>query len=931
MNAPHAVSSFPETPRSHIPRAVCRLAAALLAGLPAPSMAAGERTTLLLTLDSEAIGPAVVCTGEIRMAGAEVTARPWLGTGADSATGGVFRVSTEHDAETAKTIKGAVRRCTLPKGIRVDIAGPARGVLKGTTSLGDFDLDLGAVREGREEALLGGRLVARRIAATERLTGDSGEEEYASVAVLPDGRAAVAWVAWDGTGDVVRVRSGDEVRTVTPRPGVFMEPRCAVDGDGALRIVWAASDDGRQWDLWGVTGTGKPVRLTTDARNDFRPRLARDARGRVWVAWQTVADDLHYEIRLARLGARGLEDEVNVSAHAADDWDPALCATSDGRIVVAWDTYRNGSFDVYFREFAAGDGAPKAAGDARPLAASAKREAHATVCADAQGRVWFAWDVSNEDWGKHPIRGATLHSSRSVDVACLAQGRLTRPAADFTKSMPASLRAFVEYPHLATDGAGRLWLVVRVQNQVLAFPRAKQKVQQYGMWHLLASQYDGRAWTPPAPLAGSEGRQDVRVDTAVDAAGDLLVAFGADGRVRDAAYVPVDYDVWLASLRGLGRPPAAVELADAPDLGAIEAVRADPELAPLPREWVIGGTRHRLVIGDTHRHTDISRCSNGRDGSLQDAYRYALDASGLDWLAISDHDQDILKHRADRIARPRQDYDWWRSRKVCDLYSIPGRFVALYGYEHGGSYAARGGHKNVVSAKRGDPVVEDDAPHELFAALADSGALAIPHQLADGGSRMDWDKWSAEFERVGEIFQTRGSYEYAGCPRAASIFQEGNSLWDALAKGVRIGIIASSDHGQTHQARAGVYVEEDDGPKGFSREGILAALRARRAFGATVAVSVRAEVDGRPMGSEIRVGSAPRIEAGVDAPAPVSRLDVIREGRFVYSTEPKAAKARLQFEDLDLKPGQSAYYYVRALIGESDVAWSSPVWVSRAE
>jgi hypothetical protein len=923
---------FSSPPRPRIPCSGAAPALAVVVAAIAVVAAAGaERTSLLLTLDSSAIGPAVMVTGELRMAGAQVSATPWLGTGADTATGGVFRISTEHDVETAKTVKGLVRRCTLPKGVRVDVAGPAQGVLKGTTSLGDFDLDLDALREGREENLLGGKLTARRFAATERLTGDMGEEEYASVAVLPDGRAAVAYVAWDGTADVVRVRSGDEIRTVTARPGVCMEPRCAVDGDGALRVVWAASDDDRQWDLWGATGEARPVRLTKGTRNDFRPRLARDARGRVWVAWQSVADDLHYEIRLARLGARGLEDEVNVSRHAADDWDPALCATADGRIIVAWDSYRNGSFDVYFREYTASDAGANPLGDPRPLAASPKRESHASVCADAEGRVWFAWDVSNEDWGKHPVRGASLHSSRSVDVACLAQGKLQRPAGDFTKSLPGPMRAFAEYPQVAVDGAGRLWVVARVQNQVLAFPRPKGTTQQYGMWHLFASQYDGRDWRPPMLLGGSEGRQDVRADIATGASGDLLVAYGADGRVRDFAYVPVDYDVWLASLAGLGGTAGAPELAVAADLGVIAAVRPDPELDPLPREWTIGGVRHRLVIGDTHRHTDISRCANGRDGSLQDAYRYALDACGLDWLAISDHDQDILKHRADRIARPRQDYDWWRSQKACDLYSIPGRFVALYGYEHGGSYAARGGHKNVVTAKRGEPVVEADAPHELFAALADSGALAIPHQLADGASRMDWEKWNADFERVGEIFQTRGSYEYEGCPRAASIFQAGNSVWDALAKGVRIGIIASSDHGQTHQARAGVYVEEGDGPKGFSREGILAALRARRAFGATVAVSIRADVSGGPMGSEIRVEGAPRVEAVVDAPSPVTRLDVIREGRFVYSMEPKASRARLQFEDLDLKPGQSTYYYVRALIGESDVAWSSPIWVTRAE
>jgi hypothetical protein len=220
-----------------------------------------------------------------------------------------------------------------------------------------------------------------------------------------------------------------------------------------------------------------------------------------------------------------------------------------------------------------------------------------------------------------------------------------------------------------------------------------------------------------------------------------------------------------------------------------------------------------------------------------------------------------------------------------------------------------------------------DAPHELFAALAGSGALAIPHQLADGASRADWEKWNPEYERVGEIFQARGSYEFAGCPRAAQIFTEGNSMWDALAKGIRIGIIASSDHGQTHQARAGVYVE--DTPASFTRQGVLDALRARRAFGSTVAVAIQARIGEHLIGEEITVNAPPKIEAMIAAPAEIMRMDVVRDGRFVYTSEPKIAQSSFTFEDTDLKPSQSAYYYVRAQIGASDFAWSSPIWVTR--
>jgi hypothetical protein len=895
--------------------------------------------TVWLTFDAAEIGPVVPCHGEFRVDGGRVVLREWMGEGKDGVDEVTYRLTTGHDAKTAAAAKlQRVRRTTLPKGLLVEIEAPREATLHATTKLGDFDVPLGRLRRERAVSVLAGKARLQWIPNVASLTGDRAEEEFPSVAVLPDGRTAVAYVAWDGEADRVLLRIGDEVQAITEAPGDYMDPRCAVDGGGKLRVVWAAND-GQQWDLWASTDSS-PRRLTTSPQNDFWPRLARDKRGRLWLAWQTVGDDLHYEVMLAELGPGGLSTPVNVSEHEGDDWEPAVCAAPDGRIVVAWDTYRNGSYDVYLRELtAARGGNVKPLGPPMPVAASADREAHATVAADTAGRVWLAWDVSMEDWGKHPQVGGTLHAYRDTQVACYAGGKLRRPAADFMGSLPEPFGKFAEYPQIAVDGRGRVWLVWRMMNEVRVFwysPKLARGGQNYAIWHVFASQYDGQAWSEPLLLAESNGRQDMRVDVARNPAGELLVVFGADARTRRFPYMPVDYDVRLASLAGFGTPMRDVELADGDELGTVAPVHPDPELLPLPRSWTIGGVTYCLAIGDTHRHTDISRCMNGYDGSLQDAYRYALNASGLDWLAISDHDQDLLKHRHDRKERPRQDYDWWRSQKYCDLYTIPGRFLALYGYEHGGSYKARGGHKNVIYAERGHPVYEVDAPAELFVALADSGAVAIPHQLADGGSRTDWEKWNRQYESVAEIFQTRGSYEYEDCPRVARIFTPGHSIWDALAHDVRIGIIASSDHGQTHQARAGAYVEDASGAEGdlsvatgFTRQGILDALHARRTFGATTAVAVKASIAGHALGEEIVVEDAPTIEAQILAPAEVRALAVVRDSNFVYTTEPRGAQARFQFTDRELKPGQSAYYYVRALIGEKDVAWSSPIWVTR--
>ncbi|MBI5396080.1 MAG: hypothetical protein HZA91_12355 [Verrucomicrobia bacterium] len=929
--------------------------------------ARGENISLWLTLDEKTIGPAVAWDGSARVSdGGKVAVREWLFDESDSIKDATWQASTQHDKDTAEQAAARgkrapvseygvpkerfaqgrpPRRSTLGKGLLLDVSGPPSGTLNITTKLGDINITLADIAKRRDMNFLDGRMRLRCLPDVQSLTsGREAEEEFPSIAVLPDGRAAVAYVAWDGKKDRIWLRVADKAEALTGA-GDFHDPRVAVNGRGELWCVWAAND-GKQWDLWART-PGKPaIRLTRSPQNDFWPRLARDKRGDLWLAWQAVADDLHYEVMLAQLGSDGLSTPINVSEHAADDWEPAICAAPDGRIVVAWDTYRNGSFDIYLREFR--DGKPL--GPAMPVAASAEREAHASVAADSKGRVWITWDVSMAEWGKHPTPTGTLHAWRRSEVACLENGRLARPAQPLMDALPVLGARWIEYPAVAVDGRDRVWVIYRFANDVHPVaPPAKRggSAQTHTMWILFAHCYDGDKWSRPVLLSQSNGRQDMRFDTALDRDGNLLVVFAGDNRTRQRPAMPVDHDVFVASLRGFGaepRPPQfmtrrgdtpvapaesaagvppLLETAAGTDLGKITPVAADPEQKPLPREWTVGGKTYKLLVGDTHRHTDISQCSNGGDGSLQDAYRYALDCYRLDWLAISDHDQDILKHRTDRIARPRQDYAWWRSQKYCDLYTIPGRFLALYGYEHGGSYADRGGHKNVVLPVRGQPVREEDSPEEFFKVLANSGCIAIPHQLADAGSRMDWDKWNKDYERVAEIFQMRGNYEFAECPRAARIMTPGNFMWDALAKGVRIGIIASSDHGQTHIALAGAWATD------FTRPAILEALRARRTFGGTTKISIETRIGDRPQGSEIELTAAPKIEARLEAPSPIALVQIVRDGQFIYTSRPEQPAVTLSFTDPGLKPGQSAYYYVRAQVGSNDLAWTSPIWVSR--
>ena len=75
-----------------------------------------------------------------------------------------------------------------------------------------------------------------------------------------------------------------------------------------------------------------------------------------------------------------------------------------------------------------------------------------------------------------------------------------------------------------------------------------------------------------------------------------------------------------------------------------------------------------LYFGDLHRHTELSVCRTGADGSLEDAYRYAIDAAGLDFLCVTDHVQHV---------KLLNDYDYWRSGETADLHCVTGHYARV--------------------------------------------------------------------------------------------------------------------------------------------------------------------------------------------------------------------------------------------------------------
>ena len=78
---------------------------------------------------------------------------------------------------------------------------------------------------------------------------------------------------------------------------------------------------------------------------------------------------------------------MKVSENSANAWEPSIAADAQGRVYFAWDAYDAGNYDVYLRVF---DG--KQLQPQQQVTRSPRFQAHASVACDAQGRPWVAWE-----------------------------------------------------------------------------------------------------------------------------------------------------------------------------------------------------------------------------------------------------------------------------------------------------------------------------------------------------------------------------------------------------------------------------------------------------------------------------------------------------------------------------------------------------------
>ncbi len=812
-----------------------------------------------------------------------------------------------------------------------------------------------------------------------RLTAEEGYHTAPSAAETKDGVVHVAWVQYvEGQGDQVVIR--DQVRTeprggltkqitLTSGPGQYIRPVLAAAGDQMWclwtetqeenrSIIWFSHFDKGQW--------SKATRLLPNEKVPHQnPEIAASADGKVAIVYQ-VHNGKDYDIHLQRWDAAKWSDAKALTSDAANDWDAAATFDAKGKLHVAYSAFNDGDYDVFVTSPDDSNSKP------RRISARGEYDMHPWLAAAPDGSVWLSWDVVRIK--NHGFSGGTTitGANKQRDAADTDEGNTNHWAGievrvldGDTVRVPGNPREQIVAPQgymiahrglgkIAVSNNGEPWIVYRALMRPIAAWSPNNR-DGY-LWELQARPFREGAWQNAIVFNESDGY--LEEPALANSPGGIKVAYTSEHRhssARNVAYVtkkddapPVDAattqpieaaynhhhdfdgyvgwhgDVYLTSLPNL--MPSAIELAKLP---AEEKPQDRKVVERTPKDAAdysvkAGDKNFNLLFGDLHRHSNISRCSVGNEPNPDDLYRYGIDIDMYDFLALSDHSEYTT------------DYYWWRQQKVADLYNIPGVISMLYNSEWSMPFPQ--GHTNTVFATRRNWKMNGKvgATAKLtggweFLRRGGYKAITIPHTPADPGMGTTWPSYDPEYMRLVEIFQAcRGSYEYEGCPRQhGQAKNKAGFYWKALEKGYRVGIICSSDHGYG-AAYACVYAPEN------SREAIWQALYDRRTYGSTtygLVLDVRSGAHW--MGEEFSSSSPPSIDVFTRGSVPIRSVEIIGRSKILHTEgsieKPLNTKEhRLTWTDPEwsqLKGEQ--WYYVRVIQTDDEMAWSSPMWVTK--
>ena len=343
--------------------------------------------------------------------------------------------------------------------------------------------------------------------------------------------------------------------------------------------------------------------------------------------------------------------------------------------------------------------------------------------------------------------------------------------------------------------------------------------------------------------------------------------------------------------------------------------------------FTYGDVAYNFYFGQLHSHTNIS---DGQ-GSIQEAFSYAKNSSGVDFLAVTDHSNWFDDETTATMAGS-DGYEWKLGHNTADAYT-DNNFVGIYGFEM--TWSDGTGHINTFNtpgyeSRNNEKFKETDGLQQYYNILKQypDSISQFNHPGTVFGDFRDFANYDTQIDKQISLIEV-GNGE--GPVRGAGYFPSYEYYTRALDKGWHVAPANNQDNhkgkwGNSNTARTVALADS------LTRENIYDAMKEMRIYATEDDdLEIMYTLNDSVMGSIL--GERPdevNIEVALKDPdgEALGKVSVIVNGGRVAAS--KTISSSEETVSFTLAPDYS-YYYIRIDEADKDIAVTAPVWIDDVE